>query len=164
MANTYIPIATSTVGSGGAANIDIQNIPNTYTDLCLYLSVRTSSNDSVYITFNNTSTTYTGKFVEGNGTGVSGASLSDGRYVAYPLTTTTNTFASVMIYIPSYASSNNKTWFADAANEANTTTAYNDILGNMWSNTAPINRITITPSAYTLSQYTTATLYGIKNS
>jgi hypothetical protein len=35
MANTFELIASSTVGSGGAANIDFTSIPATYTDLCL---------------------------------------------------------------------------------------------------------------------------------
>jgi hypothetical protein len=33
MANTYEAIATVTVGSGGAANIEFTSIPGTYTDL-----------------------------------------------------------------------------------------------------------------------------------
>jgi hypothetical protein len=35
MANTFELIASSTVGSGGAANIDFTSIPATFTDLCL---------------------------------------------------------------------------------------------------------------------------------
>ena len=37
MANTYVAIATVTVGSGGAASIDFTSIPATYTDLVVKL-------------------------------------------------------------------------------------------------------------------------------
>ena len=37
MANTYVLISSSTVGSGGAASIDFSSIPATYTDLVLKL-------------------------------------------------------------------------------------------------------------------------------
>lgn len=162
MANTFVAIAGNTVGSGGASSIDFQNIPSSYTDLVLYLSVRTSSNDSVYISFNNTTTTYAGKFMEANGVVSSSGAMANGRYLVYPITTTTNTFAYSMTYIPNYTSSNRKAFYTDSAMEANSTTAYLDLLANVWENTAAIDRITLTPSAYTFSQYTTATLYGIK--
>lgn len=161
---TYTAIATTTVGSGGAASIDFQNIPATYTDLTVLLSARTSSNDSVYISFNNITTGFSGRFLEGNGSSVSSGSMADGRYIGYPLTTTASTFASIMVYIPNYTSSTNKSFYSDAVMEANATTAYVDLNANLWSNTAAINRVTLTPSAYTFSQYSTATLYGIKNS
>lgn len=162
MANTFIPIASNTVGSGGASSIDFQNIPSSYTDLLLYISVRTSSNDSVYISFNNTTTTYNGIFIEGNGVAAGSGAMANGRYLVYPITTTASTFASVMTYIPSYTSANRKCFYTDSVMEANATTAYLDFLSNVWENTAAINQITLTPSAYTFSQYTTATLYGIK--
>jgi len=40
MANTYTLIASSTVGSGGAATVSFSSITATYTDLCLLASVR----------------------------------------------------------------------------------------------------------------------------
>ena len=44
MASTYIPIATVTVGSGGATNIEFTSIPNTYTNLIILTSLRGTSN------------------------------------------------------------------------------------------------------------------------
>ena len=46
MATTYKAIATVTVGSGGAANIEFTSIPATYTDLVIHLSGRTTRNDT----------------------------------------------------------------------------------------------------------------------
>jgi hypothetical protein len=40
MANTFTLIASSTVGSGGAASIDFTSISSTYTDLVVKLSLR----------------------------------------------------------------------------------------------------------------------------
>jgi hypothetical protein len=41
MATTYEIIASVTVGSGGAANIEFTSIPATYTDLVVLFSART---------------------------------------------------------------------------------------------------------------------------
>ena len=43
MADTFVKIATVTVGSGGAATIDFSSIPSTYTDLCIKHSLRNGS-------------------------------------------------------------------------------------------------------------------------
>ena len=40
MANTYVKIATVTVGSGGAANMTFSSIVGTYTDLAIKISAR----------------------------------------------------------------------------------------------------------------------------
>jgi hypothetical protein len=40
MANTYEAIATVTVGSGGATDIEFTSIPGTYTDLLIKSSLR----------------------------------------------------------------------------------------------------------------------------
>ena len=40
MALTYTALASVTVGSGGAANIEFTSIPGTYTDLVMLVSLR----------------------------------------------------------------------------------------------------------------------------
>ena len=53
---TYKPIATVTVGAGGAASIDFTSIPGTYTDLLVLISARstrsTDYRDELFIRFN----------------------------------------------------------------------------------------------------------------
>lgn len=163
MANTYVQIGTTvTVGSGGAANIDFSSIPSTYTDLNLVLSLRPTSQDSVYLSFNGSTSSFTARFVEGSGASASSGSAT--RYVAFPLTATASTFSSSSIYIPNYAGSNNKSYSIDSVSEANQATAYADLIAGLWSSTSAINQITISlaTGGNTFVQYSTANLYGIK--
>ena len=47
MPDTFIKIASVTVGSGGASSIDFTSIPSTYTDLVVVHSLR-GTNAAVY--------------------------------------------------------------------------------------------------------------------
>jgi hypothetical protein len=172
MANTYIQIgSTVTVGSGGASNIDFTSIPSTYTDLIIKTSTRTNNaaiDIGLIISFNGSTTGYNDKTIYGNGSTVAAAGSSGVAgifwYYADGDTATANTFASGEIYIPNYASSNLKVITMVSSTENNATSALSLLSGGLWSNTAAINRVTITPNGANFKQYTTATLYGIKNS
>jgi hypothetical protein len=69
-------------------------------------------------------------------------------------------------YIPNYAGSNNKSVSADNAREANQATdTYLVMDAGLWSNTSAITSIKIAPRVGpNFVQYSTAYLYGIKNS
>jgi len=112
MANTYTLIASSTVGSGGAATIDFTSIPSAYTDLLLKVSLRgdQASNTNAYlISFNGSSTTFTNRRVYGNGASAASDSGSTNDFlVANGSSTTASTFQNGDIYIPNYAGSTNK--------------------------------------------------------
>jgi len=169
MANTFELIASSTVGSGGSANIDFTSIPSTYTDLVLKVSGRQGAENAFDITFNGATTSYVVRRLQGNG---SSASFSDGSGTTTAIRvigiassgSTANTFGNSEIYIPNYAGSNNKSVSIDAVNEDNAAEAYMNLAAGIRSNTAAINQITITPRAGSLAEYSTAYLYGIKNS
>jgi hypothetical protein len=169
MAVTYKAIATVTVGSGGAANIEFTSIPGTYTDLSLRLSLRSTQNavvEGVVVRFNNdtTSGNYSHRRIYGNGA----SAVSDTSGVPVFMdgaTASASTFANNEIYIPNYAGSTNKSWSADLAHENNATTAYVSMVAGLWSNTNAITSIKLTSeNAANFVQYSTATLYGIKNS
>ena len=172
MANTYQAIATTTVGSGGAATIEFTSIPQTYTDLVLKLSARhdSSSPEGVTLKINSITTGYTSRFISG-----SGASDGSGTRTTYQgwdiasvvnySTTTSNTFANVEVYIPNYASSNQKSASSDSVQESNATTAYMYMLAHLQTSTAAITSLTCSvQGSNNFVQYSTATLYGIKNS
>jgi hypothetical protein len=164
MPNTFELIASSTVTGATAASIDFTSIPQTYTDLVVKLSVRPNSADSIAIKFNNSTTGYSSKNLEGSGASASsGNSPSSGRYINYAVLTTASTFTSGEVYIPNYTSANYKSALADAVGEANATTAYADLNAILWSNTAAINQITLYFVSQSLVQYSTAYLYGVKN-
>lgn len=163
MALTYKLIASTTVGAGGAANIDFTSIPSTYTDLVIRLNSRASSTQNlVDIKFNGSSTGYTRRSVYGNGTSAASASGSDSQNLIQSISTdTASTFGNTEIYIPNYAGSTNKSVSMDTLQENNGTTATALLGAVLWSNTAAINQITLTPVSGSFVQYSTATLYGI---
>ena len=170
MANTYELIASSTVGSGGAASIDFTSIPSTYTDLVIKSSCRTSLAavlDNIQLTFNGSATGYTQKIVA-NASGSAVSAQVTENYISYLYTNsdsaTSNTFSNSEIYIPNYAGSTNKSISIDSVVENNGTTVILGLTAGLWSNSAAINRVTLTPNNGTFKQYSTAYLYGIKNS
>jgi len=165
MANTYEAIATVTVGSGGAANIEFTSIPATYTDLCMVMSLRFDGNtDLVDIAINNSTANRSQIYFYGNGASVVNASNTDLITLADNSTMTANTFSNCQIYIPNYASSNNKSFSIEMVSETNGTTAYTVLSAGLWSNSAAITSLKLSYSGYNFVQYSTATLYGIKNS
>lgn len=170
MANTYVAIATVTVGAGGATSIEFTSIPATYTDLLVKISARITrpgvATDIMNVSFNGTSTNESSRRIEADGSLVTSASNSLLlAYTADGSGATANTFGNGDFYIPNYAGSNYKSASNDGVSENNATTAYIGMAANLWSNTSAITSITFTPDAGTnFVQYSTATLYGIKNS
>ena len=167
---TFIKIQTVTVGSGGSATIDFTSIPQTYTDLMLYCSIRTtraSVVDGISVTFNNTYTGSSNRELYGSGSGTGSGTDASGSYVGYVSgdTATASVFGNSMLYVPNYTKSQNKSSFGFSISENNATAGYTSIEANLWSNTDAINRITL--ASYlgnTIMQHSTATLYGIKSS
>lgn len=169
MPNTFVKIASVTVGSGGAATIDFTSIPSTYTDLQLVFTARNTaaSNAFTQLTFNGNTSSYSYRGLYGNGSAASSFSASAAYIYVGDMdlsTYTANTFSSESIYVPNYAGSSNKSVSIDSVNENNATAAAAYLVAGLWSNSAAINRITLTPGGGNYAQYSTATLYGIKNS
>jgi hypothetical protein len=172
MPNTFIKIATVSVGASGTSSIDFTSIPGTYTDLKILCSLRTDSSASsygemVYLKFNGSTSNFSLKRLEGYGTTVTGSSETDARFGrANNASQTASAFANIMVYIPNYANSTNKPWYSDAVNDTNGSTNEMFFHGALWSNTAAITSISIVGSEVgsKFVQYSTATLYGIKNS
>lgn len=167
MPATYNAIATVTVGSGGASTMDFSSIPSTYTDLLIKVSARSnsSSGTGLNIGFNGSTSSFSNISLQGNGASSSSYGTFNRMSGQVNMSTdTTNSFSSNEIYIPSYNSSVNKTYSADGINETNSTTAYMNITAGLWSNTAAITSISLASMNGNFVQYSTATLYGIKNS
>lgn len=166
MPSNYTKIASVTVGSGGAASIAFTSIPATYTDLVVKISGRnTSSGDWFNLSFNGSTSNFTGRQLFGTGGGAFSYAKTDGTeaFVNNNSSTTASTFSNSEVYIPNYAGSTNKSFSVDSVTENNGTTAYSILYAGLWSQTSAITSLTFTPNANTLAQYTTATLYGISN-
>lgn len=172
MADTYKLISSVTVGSA-TGSITFSSIPATYTDLLVKVSPRfsaASANKTLVIRFNSDASisNYTNKRLSGNGSAASSSSENgyNGGYVSEVNggSSTASTFSNVEIYIPNYAGSNNKPFSVDSAMENNTTTAFAQLLVNLWNNTAAITSITLVEQGSdNFVQYSTAYLYGISN-
>jgi len=172
MPNTFELIASSTVGSGGAANIEFTSIPSTYTDLCVKYSLRSAYSggtiSGVKLTFNGSTSGYSYKQLYGfsssagsYGTG----STSELVFNQDSASNTASTFNNAEIYIPNYAGSNNKSVSIDSAVEQNASTGWElDLFAGLWSNSAAITSIKVVDyNATNFVEYSTAYLYGVKN-
>jgi hypothetical protein len=172
MPDTFVKIATVTVGAGGAATMVFSSIPQTYTDLCIKMSARgTNTIGETKVTFNAISANYDVRVLYGDG-----ANPASTNYLAsttLQLLGTNNrsssgasTFSSTELYIPNYAGSTNKSLSVDAVTEDNVTSGATTQIGlhaGLSANTAAITSVTLAAAA-NFAQYSTATLYGIKNS
>jgi len=173
MANTFVKIASATVGSGGASNITLSSIPSTYTDLQLVLSLRTDGNfgqpwyDS-YITFNSANISW--RDIIGLGVGALASRNNTVDFVTLGVSSsaaTASTFGSVALYISNYTSSDNKSVSMDSVSENNAAAAGVQLSAGLYSSSSAVSSITITPfnsPTVKFTQYSTVTLYGIKNS
>lgn len=184
MANTYTLISTVTVGSGGTSNITFSSIPQTYTDLVLFFSVRSNNSsagsglyESLVTRVNGSSSggDYSSIILRGDGTG----GVSNGYYnlnVGWSMPGTyvnaanvaASTFSNFQMYVPNYTSSSiPKTLSSEgtaATNSANTVGANSRGAGRYVPTTA-ITSISIAPEYGSgWVENSTAYLYGIKNS
>lgn len=149
------------------------SIPATYTDLCVMVSGRSArsgaSRDELMIRLNSdTGNNYSYRTAAGDGSSAfsqSGSGVSAILRGDMPASTATaNTFGNACIYIPNYAGSTFKSLSSDDAMENNATSSYLTLRAGLWSSTAAITTVTVLPEVSTFVQYSTATLYGIKNS
>ena len=179
---TYIKIASSTVGAGGAASVTFSSIPATYTDLLINISGRSSTNssaniwDDVGISFNggavNNSITSRTAFGYSTSVGSNSNPSWPAGFVTNP-NATTSTFSNTEIYITNYTSTSlPKTFSVNTAANTNATTPINAnidaMLAGLWSpgTQAAINSIAFSITTGTsplFVQYSTFTLYGISN-
>jgi hypothetical protein len=174
--NTFTKIASVTVGSGGAANIDFTSIPATYTDLVVKFSLRSTASDSggsnpsdARLSFNNSTSGYSERMIySDNGTSAASAATSGSGFFNWAGTQNSNsntasTFSNCEVYIPNYAGSNNKSVSSDAIRENNATGGIQiRLFAGLWSNSAAITSVKLAPDYGNFAQYSTATLYGIK--
>jgi hypothetical protein len=165
---TYTQIGSAVVvGAGAQASITFSSIPSTYTDLIVVTSIRTSSTPSgaVTIAFNGSSASMTTRSIYGNGSSTASYSASNSLGGLVNISTTTSsTFANSQLYIPNYAGSTNKSSSMDGVSENNATGANAFLNANLWSNSAAITSITLTPEGGdNIVQYSTAYLYGVSN-
>ena len=169
---TYKAIASTTVGAGGASTITFSSIPGTYTDLALLTSLHFDSANSfndIGITINSdTGNNYSMRWLGVQSTTATSGSATN----TYPISlgipngdgSGSLIYASTSTYFPNYTNSSYKTFSSDSVAEQNATGAYLRLTAGIWNNTSAITSISIYAPGFNWKQYSTATLYGIKNS
>jgi hypothetical protein len=155
-------IESKTLGSTQNA-IEFTSIPQDGTDLVILCSVRTTNSGAtgVYISFNGSTSSFSARYLDGNGSSVSSGTLARYAGNATDAAHTSNTFSNIMTYIPNYTGSTNKSYSTDSVTENNGTGAYQDLVAGLWSNTAAITSLAIASSPGDLVAGSIISLYKI---
>ena len=172
MANTYTLI-NSTSLSTTAASVTFSSIPATYDDLVLQVSAR-NDQATVEANFNLrvnglATSEYSNTYIRGNGSAASSSRSSGAGNLNYlrqnGSSSTSNTFASLEIYIPKYTSSAKKPVSTVSIVEDNASAAYIIANAGLIDLTSAVTSIVLSNAAAAVFQSgSTFWLYGIKNS
>lgn len=168
---SYESIATTTVGSGGAADVTFSSIPATYTHLQIRYIAQSAGYGRIQFNSDTTGANYYSHYLSGTGSAVSAGDLPGSTYSSLVWTiqnfsTTTSTFNTGIIDILDYTSTNkNKTVRILQGVDKNGSGDV-EFTSGLWSATpAAITTIKLFPHASnTWLQYTQFALYGIKGS
>jgi hypothetical protein len=168
MAYTYTLIEAKTLATT-TASVTFSSVPQTYTDLILQVSARSSETDnasSLRVTFNGSTASITVLELRAIGTAVASYSISYAQagYVAGGQSAA-NTFGSASIYVPNYTGNKNKSNAGDIV-QASNTSGENYIVSDArrWGVTDAITSVTVAPGLGSWLQYSNFYLYGISNS
>lgn len=175
MAKAFELISTINVGAGGAANIDFTSIPNTYTDLFVEFSLRTTLSggpfyfDDCAVRFNNdTAGNYVSMILRSRQNAkLVGANYSSSMIALYEASAgnaSTSTFGNGHIYVTNYTASKYKSVSIDGASETNNATENQmGFISGMWKSSSAITSIKLySQNSANFVQYSSASLYGIK--
>ena len=170
--NSYFPIASYTVPSGGVSTITFAGLPQTYSHLQLRVHTRSTfaDTDSVLIFRVNgdTGNNYPNHFLQGSGSGVGAYGYSSSTYnyaflLTYPgASATASLFGGGVIDILDYKDTNkNKTIRAFGGHDRN---GAGDIRLNssVWLNTNAITSVTMTDyRTGNFAEHTNISIYGV---
>jgi hypothetical protein len=161
------PIYTQTVNASSVGSIAFTNIPQTFTDLKIVLSLRDAyagGFDSVLMQFNSDTTNNYSYTVMGGAPSSYRATSQNliNPFLANGTTSTASTFTNMEAYIPNYTSSNKKSMVIDVIGENNSASVFGlSMTAALWSNTAAITSVYFQASNGNITQYSTISLYGI---
>lgn len=174
-ATSYESIATVTVGSGGASDVEFTSIPGTYSHLQIRyigrLTGSTNDTDTFHLQFNSdTSSVYADHILAGYGSAAFAGGAANKAFIAQQYVAggglTASSFGAGVIDILDYANSNKfkttRTLMGVSSN-ATTDINYAGISSGLWRSTNAITSIKITPRVNNLAEYSHFALYGCKS-
>lgn len=157
-------IEAVTVGSGGVSSINFTSIPQTYTDLLIQGSVRTSHAanwGAITFQINGSSSNQTVRRMYGGDSTVA-VDTTNLPIIITGSTATSSTFGMFDAYIHNYTGSQHKSMTIDSNNESNdSSNIYQVIAALNWADSSAITSISLTPNTGPFVQYSTVYLYGI---
>jgi hypothetical protein len=162
-------IETKTL-STAQASIEFTSIPQTFTDLFILASVRSTRGDfpvdGLVARPNGSSSNLSWRRLLGSGViTASETGTNDGFGLIPTAQATANTFSNGSFYLSNYTAATNKSFSMDFVTESNSTSSYfgsQIISAGLWSNTAPITFIDFTSSTgANLVAGCTISIYGI---
>jgi hypothetical protein len=174
MATSYYKIAEVIVGGGGTTNIDFTSIPQTYKDLFMICNLRgnastTFSVPKLQFNADYSDSIMTNRMLRAENATANNDTTSAGLVIrrAPGGSNTANMFGSSTIWIANYASSTTHKFFegfSTCPSDSQSTSAIG-ISGCVWASTSAITSIRIADdNGNGFAQYSSAFLYGIKNS
>ena len=170
-AGDYESIATVTVGSGGAANVEFTSIATDWTHLqirCIARTDRASTSDALKVTFNSdTGANYAYHQLYGQGTSViSGGGSSASQIYADRMSAasaTASIFGAAVIDILDYANTNKYKTLRSLGGVDLNGSGEMHLDSGLWQNTNAITSIKLVPNVGpNFVQYSHFALYGIK--
>jgi hypothetical protein len=160
--NSYIPIASYTVPSGGQASITFSGLPQTFTHLQIRGMYAQSVTNYTGIRFNgDTGNNYTIHTLQGNGSAASATAYTSRSDTATGDSSSTS-FGSFITDILDYANltkyKTQRTLYGFDSNGSGIIF----LTSGLWQSTSAINSITFTAtSSASFSQYTNISIYGV---
>jgi hypothetical protein len=160
------PIASQTVGSGGAASVTFSSIPQTFTHLQLRASYSNANSGSwVNLVVNSDATASNYKMHELRGDGSTATSSSPSAASYGYLFGLNSPFGSAIVDILDYTNTNKNKVMKTLNGFDNNGSGYIQLTSGLWLNTNAINALTIRCDySQNLSQFSTFNLYGIQTS
>ena len=169
-------IATVTVGSGGAANVEFTSIPATYSHLqirgIMRCTTAASGTSDLFLNMNSdTGSNYSYHLLQGDGsTTAAGGAATQTKIVMQNCITransTANVFGATVIDILDYANTNKyKTMRSiNGSNQNDTSTDYRILFfSGLWQSTSAITSLKLAPQSDNFAQYSHFAVYGIKS-
>jgi hypothetical protein len=166
---TMTLIKSHTIESGGAASINFTDIPQTYTDLMVKVSVRNNANavirNSNLRINGNTSSIYSETLIDGIGSGTPSSASASGTFfnwggLSNDTNSSINIFSNFDLYIPNYRETTNKYILCDAVAENAATFGQQRFSSLLASTSDPVTSINIIGEANFIT-HSSAQLYGI---
>jgi len=161
----YDSIATG-VGTGSSGTITFSSIPQTYTHLQLRISTVNSQYGTVSFNGDTTSTNYRSHALVGTGLAASSVTYTNVIYMPWDSADSNNPYSEVIDILDYQNTSKNKTIRGLSGQDGNASgTATNwriQLSSGAWYNSSAVTSITIFVPTWTLGQYSSFALYGIK--